>query len=82
MAARTLLAADFGVDREYIVRLQGADREIMRTTLGAAAATPIINDGPPAQKATHTVYRRDLARRRYFEKPAWSRHRGRRCAGR
>ena len=40
MVARILLSHGYKAARPFIVRLQGADYDLCRATLGAAAATP------------------------------------------
>jgi hypothetical protein len=47
--ARKLLECGHQVERELIVRLQGADFELFRAPLGAAAATPLINYTAPVE---------------------------------
>ena len=43
MAARFLLSQGYNPQRLLIVRLQGADYELLRAPLGAAAAMPMVN---------------------------------------
>ncbi len=56
MAARILLSEGYNAERRFIVRLQGADYELMRSTLGAAAATPRVNDTAPVKEALRCVF--------------------------
>jgi hypothetical protein len=52
MIARKLLdEGGYDVDRQLIVRLQGADRELMRAPLGVVAATPLLNTDKPVTQA-------------------------------
>jgi hypothetical protein len=52
MLARQLLEWGYNVERELIVRLQGADYELMRAPLGAVAATPLVNRERPVKGPT------------------------------
>lgn len=61
LVARRLLEQGYDVNRLLIVRLQGADFELMRAPLGAAAATPLINVAAPVKQAAHAVFRRERA---------------------
>ncbi len=56
MAARTLLEQGYNASRELIVRLQGADYELMRAPLGVVAAPPSLATSPVTQP-TRCVYR-------------------------
>ena len=58
MIARKLLSQGNNPDRLLIVRLEGADYELMRAPLGVAAATPLINTAAPVWQSTRCVYRR------------------------
>jgi hypothetical protein len=52
MVARKLLdEGGYDVERQLIVRLQGADRELMRAPLGVVAATPLLNIDRPVTQA-------------------------------
>jgi hypothetical protein len=54
MVARKLLdEGGYDVDRQLIVKLQGADRELMRAPLGVVAATPLLNTDKPVPPATY-----------------------------
>jgi hypothetical protein len=55
--ARKLLAQDYDADSLLIVRLQGGDRELCRASIGAVAATPLINYDKPVLAPTYCVYR-------------------------
>lgn len=57
MAARQLLEWGYDPNRLLIVRLQGADYELLRATVGAAAATPLVNTAAPVKQATRCVFR-------------------------
>jgi hypothetical protein len=53
MVARKLVdEGGYDLDRELIVRLQGADRDLTRAPLGIVAATPLLNTKP----VTHSTY--------------------------
>ncbi|MGA2311886.1 MAG: hypothetical protein ABSF87_05900 [Xanthobacteraceae bacterium] len=70
LAARQLVDWGYGLDRKLVVRLSGADYDLMRgATLGLAAATPLLNPVPvkyPAHAAalTEAVERGQAARRK------------------
>lgn len=53
MAARFLVVEGYDTERPYVVRLEGADTNMMRTTLGHAAATPVLNATPIALAPRH-----------------------------
>ncbi len=53
MIARALLDRDYNVDRVLIVRLQGADYELMHAPLGAVAATPLVDYAKPVGRAAY-----------------------------
>jgi hypothetical protein len=55
MLARKLLEQGYNVERIVVVRLQGADFELMRAPLGAAAATPLLNSAAPVKQPTRTM---------------------------
>jgi hypothetical protein len=61
MVARTLLAWGYDASRLLVVRLEGADYDLLRATIGAAAATPLVNSAAPVKQATQCVFqgRRD-----------------------
>jgi hypothetical protein len=54
LAARQLVDWGYGLDRQLIVRLQGADYDLMRATLGNAAAPPQVNP-VPVKYQTHAA---------------------------
>ena len=56
MLARVLLEQGYNAARPFIVRLQGADYELMRATLGAAAATPLVNAAKPVANPLRCVF--------------------------
>lgn len=56
MVARKLLEQGNNPDRPLIVRLRGADFELMRAPLGQVAAPPVLND-TPVNQPTHCLYR-------------------------
>lgn len=58
MLARMLLSQGYNPQRQLIVRLQGADYDLMRAPLGAAAATPHINFAQPVKQATRAMLTR------------------------
>jgi hypothetical protein len=58
MAARVLLEQGFNPKRRLIVRLQGADYELLSASLGSAAATPLINKETPVKHAARNMYAR------------------------
>jgi hypothetical protein len=62
MVARRLLEQGNNPDQLLIVRLRGADFDLMRAPLGVVAATPLLNIDKPVSKPTHCIYRRELAR--------------------
>jgi len=57
MIARKLLSQGCNPERLFIVRLEGADFDLMRAPLGAAAATPLVNTEEPVWQSTRHVYR-------------------------
>ena len=61
LIARRLLEQGYDVNRLLIVRLQGADFDLMRAPLGAAAATPLVNVAAPVKQAAHAIFRRERA---------------------
>jgi hypothetical protein len=58
MAARSLLAKGFDVERILVVSLLGSDRVMLRRPLGVAAATPLPNDAAPVMEPARYLYRR------------------------
>ncbi len=58
MAARWLLARRHDASRTLVLRLVGADFEMMRAPLGAVAAPPLVNYAAPVSCAVHCVYHR------------------------
>jgi hypothetical protein len=62
MIARQLLAQGNNPDRLLIVRLRGADFNLMRAPLGIVAATPLLNEANPVTGPAHCIYRGELAR--------------------
>lgn len=82
MAARILLSHGYDAERPYIVRLQGADREMMRTDLGSAAATPLVNLAAPVHRATHCIYRKGDRERKHQRQLAKRREQRRNLAAR
>jgi hypothetical protein len=59
IAARLLLEHGCNLDRLLIVRLQGADLDMMRAPLGAVAATPLVNSAAPVKQPMRCIYNRD-----------------------
>jgi hypothetical protein len=57
MAVRFLLSQGYNPQQLLIVRLQGADYELLRAPLGAAAAMPVINATPASQTARSIFHR-------------------------
>ena len=55
MLARRLLEQGYAVERILIVRQEGADFELMRCPLGAAAATPMVNHAAAVKGPTRAV---------------------------
>ena len=55
LAARKLFEQGYNAGRLLIVRLRGADYELMRAPLGAVAATPLVNSAAPVERPTHLV---------------------------
>jgi hypothetical protein len=55
MVARKLLSTGYRPDRILIVKLQGADYELMHAPLGIVAATPVLND-KPVTESTRSLY--------------------------
>lgn len=49
LVARILLEQGYNLERLLVVRLRGADFEMMRAPLGAAAATPLVNRANPVK---------------------------------
>lgn len=60
MAARRLLIQGLDPDRMLVVRLVGADFEMLRCSLGIAAATPLPNVEHPVFEPMHCIYRREI----------------------
>ena len=58
MIARRLLEQGYNVRRLLIVRLQGAENELMRAPLGVVAATPLINFTAPVTRPTRAMLAR------------------------
>ena len=75
MVARKLLSHGNHPDRMLIVKLRGADFELMRAPLGILAATPVLNDKPVTESSRisrslgETTDDGDDFRRRYYLKP-------------
>ena len=61
LIARRLLEQGYNVNRLLVVRLQGADFDLMRAPLGAAAATPLVNSAAPVKRAAYAMSRRGTA---------------------
>lgn len=61
LVARRLLEQGDDVNRLLVVRLQGADFELMRALLGAAAAPPLVNIAAPVKRVAHAISRRGTA---------------------
>ena len=61
LIARRLLQQGYDVNRLLVVRLLGADFELMRAPLGAAAAPPLVNIAAPVKRAAHAISRRGTA---------------------
>jgi hypothetical protein len=57
MVARKLLEQGNNPDRLLIVRLRGADFDLMRAPLGVVAAPPLLNTAKPVTKPAYCVYR-------------------------
>ncbi len=57
-AARFLLSQGYNSQRLLIVRLQGADYELLRAPLGAAAAMPKVNVTAPVSQGTRSIFQR------------------------
>lgn len=58
MVARKLLAQGYDAGNSFLMlRLQNSDRELCRASLGAVAATPLINHEAPVLAPTYCVYR-------------------------
>lgn len=55
MLARKLLSLGYSARRLLVVRLQGADYEMVRAPLGAVAATPLVNVQAPVSRPAHAV---------------------------
>jgi hypothetical protein len=47
--ARVLMEQSYNLKRLLVVRLQGADREMVRAPLAAVAATPLVNIERPVE---------------------------------
>jgi hypothetical protein len=62
MVARRLMEQGLDPDRQLIVRLLGADFDLIRAPLGAAAAKPLVNFGAPLKEPTPCLYRRPAHR--------------------
>lgn len=58
MIARRLLEQGNNAERLLIVRLEGADRELMRGPLAVVAATPLLNHDAPVWQPAQCVFRR------------------------
>jgi hypothetical protein len=58
MAACKLLAEGYDPDRHLLVRLRGADYDLISAPLGCAAAQPLVNYDKPVHEAASIVYRR------------------------
>jgi hypothetical protein len=58
LAARRLLEQGYNLQRLLIVRLHGADLDMVRASLGAVAATPLVNTAAPVKAPLHCVYRK------------------------
>jgi hypothetical protein len=57
MVARRLLEQGNNPDRLLIVKLHGADYELMRAPLGVVAAPPLLNVDNPVSQPAHCLYR-------------------------
>ncbi len=57
IARRLFFDHGYDPDRMLIVRLYGADYEMLRAPLGAAAATPIVNRLAPVNNLPRYVFR-------------------------
>ena len=55
MVARNLLAQGYNPDRLLIVRLCGADYDLLRASLGQAAASPLITVNAPVAHPTRAM---------------------------
>jgi len=69
MVARVLLSQGYNAKRPFIVHLLGADYDLCRSTLGAVAATPLVNTARPVTEPSTCVFR-EGQRRRHDEAPA------------
>jgi len=58
MVARFLPSRGYNPQRLLIVRLQGADYELLRAPLGAAAAMPKVNVTAPVSQGTRSIFQR------------------------
>jgi hypothetical protein len=58
MVARRLIRQHNNPERLLIVKLRGADYELMRAPLGMVAASPLLNVDNPVNKPAHCLYRR------------------------
>ena len=61
MCACKLLADGYDPERQLIVRLQGADYDLLRAPLGCAAAAPLVNYDAPVHEPASVVYKRPYA---------------------
>ena len=61
MCACKLLADGYDPERQLIVRLQGADYDLLRAPLGCAAAQPLVNFDAPVSEPMSVVYKRQYA---------------------
>jgi hypothetical protein len=52
MSARALLEQGYKANRVLVIRLQGADYDLVSAPLGAVAATPLINYANPVKQST------------------------------
>ena len=57
MVARRLLEQGNNPDRLLIIRLRGADFDLMRAPLGVVAAPPLLNTAKPVTKPTRCLFR-------------------------
>jgi hypothetical protein len=63
MIARILLEQGYDLERLLVVRLRGADFEMMRAPLGAVAATPLVNTLKPVRYPQHAPRKGEALRR-------------------
>jgi hypothetical protein len=57
MAARALLRQGYNPDRLLVVRLYGADFDLVRAPLGVVAAPPLLNFAKPVMHPLRCLYR-------------------------